>query len=242
MVTAAKSKLLEAIVDFRTLYDHFNASVTDIDCGAMCAPHNPTGKPFCCDISHAVPAVYQQEWDFLRANTDLWRPYTSPGDPDATEETAALWADTPDNMALLACLGPDCCRRSFRAISCRQFPFFPYITSGGDFIGLAYEWVFENTCWVISNLDRVTDRYRQEFIAFYNLLFERWPLEMKGYALLSDEMREHYSEQRRRIPLLRRRGGFYKISPLSERMQPVTSMQFAKFGPYQSTKRPHGLN
>ena len=46
-------------------------------------------------------------------------------------------------MLLLACQGPAHCQRPFRALSCRQFPFFPYITADDRFIGLAYEWEFE---------------------------------------------------------------------------------------------------
>lgn len=240
MATAARSNPLEPPLDFRALYDRFNASVTGIDCGAMCAPHNETGKPFCCDICHAVPAVYRPEWAFLQEHTGLWQPYTGAECPADPGEAAALWADTPDNMILLACLGPDRCQRPYRAISCRQFPFFPYITTGGDFIGLAYEWAFEDTCWVISHLDQVIGEYRQEFIAFYDLLFERWPLELKGYALLSEEMREHFSGQRRRIPLLHRQGGACKISPFSERMQQVALERLPKFGFYRSAKRHRG--
>jgi hypothetical protein len=59
-------------------------------------------------------------------------------------------------MLLLACLGPSRCQRDFRALSCRQFPFFPYATSAYRFIGLAFEWAFEDKCRVSSNLSQVT--------------------------------------------------------------------------------------
>ena len=159
----------------RQLYDGFDAPVTDVDCGLKCAPHNPSGKPFCCDICHAVPAAYREEWDYLRPRTDLWHTYR--GDECAANpvDPAALLADTPEHMLLLACKGPAHCQRDFRAISCRQFPFFPYISIDYRFIGLAYEWAFEDTCWVISNLGRVTDAYRREFIAAYDALFEQYP-------------------------------------------------------------------
>ena len=63
---------------------------------------------------------------------------TSPVDPAVAAE-------------MLACLGPAHCQRPFRAVSCRQFPFFPYISSSLRFIGLAHEWEFENTCWVMQS-------------------------------------------------------------------------------------------
>jgi len=198
----------------RNWYDQFNAPVTQVDCGQMCAPNNPGGKPFCCDICHAVPAVYQEEWQYLQPNTKLWKVYSG-------NECEAVQTDTnaaaPEGMLLLACLGPDQCERDYRAISCRQFPFFPYITSDFRFIGLAYEWQFENTCWVIQNLDQVTDRYRKEFVIFYDRLFDLNMAEMESYSLLSEEMRDEFMNRGRRIPLLHRNGNDYLISPKSER-------------------------
>ena len=75
-------------------------------------------------------------------------------------ERTHLRANTPKDMILLACLGPSQCEREFRALSCRQFPFFPYVTSDYRFIGLAYDLEFEAKCWVISNLAEVTLKYR----------------------------------------------------------------------------------
>jgi len=46
-------------------------------------------------------------------------------------------------MVLLACLGLSQCQHDFRALSCQQFPFFPYVSADYRFLGLAYEWEFE---------------------------------------------------------------------------------------------------
>lgn len=212
-------------IDVRHLYDHFNAPVTPLDCGLMCAPHNPNGIPFCCDICHAVPAAYRQEWDYLRRHTDLWHVWRGDECPQDSGEPAELRADTPDHMLLLACKGPAHCQREYRAISCRQFPFFPYITSRDRFIGLAYDWEFEQVCWVIRNLDAVSRAYRSEFVRTYQALFAQWEEDFQGYALRSEEMRRHFAAQRRRIPLLHRNGGYYRISPLSERLRLVQPAQ-----------------
>lgn len=221
-------------LDIRRLYDRFNAPVTSFDCGAKCAPHNPSGKPFCCDICHAVPVAFHQEWDYLRQNTDLWHPWR--GDECETEHTdpAVLKDEVPGHMLFLACKGPALCQRNFRSISCRQFPFFPYITADDRFIGLAYEWTFENVCWVISNLSAVTETYRGEFVHFYDEMFNRWPDEYESYAGLSEDMREHFARQKRRIPILHRNGGYYLLSPASERLRRVSPERFPHFGPYRS--------
>jgi hypothetical protein len=220
-------------LDIRQLYDRFDAPVTRIDCGTKCAPHNPTGKPFCCDICQAVPAAYRPEWEYLWPSTDLWHIWR--GDECAQDVTGAeaLRAETPEHMLLLACQGPSRCQRPFRALSCRQFPFFPYISVDYRFIGLAYEWDFEPTCWVISNLGRVTDVYRAEFIRTYDELFAQWQAEFDSYVILSDQAREHFAIQRRRIPLLHRNGGYYLVSPNSERMQRVPPERLPRFGPYR---------
>ncbi len=219
-------------LDFRQLYERFNSPVTNLDCGKKCAPHNPTGKPFCCDICQAVPAVYQQEWAYLKTSTNLWHEWRGDECESDAGSLEALRAETPQHMLLLACQGPAHCQRPFRAMSCRQFPFFPYITADDRFIGLAYEWAFESTCWVISNLGAVTETYRREFIQVYDDLFNRWPEEYEGYFGLSAQMREMFAARKRRIPILHRNGGYYLLSPTSERLTRVSPDRFRKFGPY----------
>ena len=220
-------------IDIRSLYDSFDASIAALDCGQKCAPHNPSGKPFCCDICQAVPAAYQQEWEYLQSNTDLWHFWRGDECRENLEDPALLQSETPDSMLLLACQGPSACQRPYRALSCRQFPFYPYITSSFRFIGLAYDAEFEQNCWVISHLEVVSQTYRQEFMRAYDRLFEQWPEEFNSYLLLSQELRDYYAAQKHRLLLLHRNGTFYKISPSSERMERVMPEQLPRFGPYR---------
>ena len=220
-------------LDFQNQYAHFDAPICDVDCGAMCAPHNPSGKPFCCDICQAVPALYNQEWEYLKENTTLWKPWQGNECPETQERIQELKASTPENMLLGACLGPQQCQRKYRAISCRQFPFFPYITEDYRFIGLAYEWAFEESCWVINNLHRVQPAYRQEFINTYDHIFNLWPNEMNNYADLSAEMREEFIKQHRRIPILHRNGMDYLLSPASDTCHRTDLSHYRKFGFYK---------
>ncbi|WP_152031716.1 hypothetical protein [Longilinea arvoryzae] len=220
-------------LDIRRFYEGFAAPVTELDCGQKCAPYNASGKPFCCDICHAVPVAFRQEWDYLRPRTDLWHAWR--GDECACEpvDPLTLQEQTPEHLTLLACLGPEHCQREFRASSCREFPFFPYITADDRFIGLAYEWEFEEKCWVISNLGCVTSAYRAEFIRTYDVLFEKWPDEYESYYATSEEMRAFFAEKRRRIPILHRNGGFYLLSPGSERLTRVDPSAYRRFGVYK---------
>jgi hypothetical protein len=168
----------------------------------------------------------------LEQVTNLWQPWQGCECPEDPTDPETLRADLPDNMTLLACLGPAHCQRPYRAISCRQFPFFPYIDSHDRFIGLAYEWDFEPSCWVISNLGSVSDAYRDEFVAFYEYIFLHVEDEFDNYAALSEEMRSVFAKRQRRIPLLHRRGGYYLISPTSERLTKVDANRFPQYGPF----------
>jgi len=226
------------LADIRSLYDGFDAPVATLDCGQKCALHNPNGEPFCCDICHAVPAAYREEWGYLQDKTDLWHEWRGDECVSGTQdEHSQLLADTPENMVLLACLGPTHCQRSFRALSCRQFPFFPYITSTYRFLGLAYDWEFENTCWVISNLGEVPKTYREQFIETHDRLFAFSQDIFESYYIHSERMREHFAALRRRIPLLHRNGGFYLLSPASQRLTRVEPERLPKFGFYKNSKR-----
>ncbi len=217
----------------RQLYDRFDAPVTEGDCGKMCAPHNPSGKPFCCDICHSVPAAYHQEWAYLQVNTDLWHVWQGSECAQDPSSPAELLDQTPEHMLLLACQGPERCQRPFRALSCRQFPFFPYITARDKFIGLAYNWDFEPQCWVISNLGAVTRAFREEFVRIYDDILAHWPDEFESYAMCSEDMRLDFAVQKRRIPLLHRNGRDYLLSPLSERLERADPERFRRFGPYR---------
>jgi hypothetical protein len=222
--------------DILGLYADFDLPITELDCGQMCAPHNPSGKPFCCDICEAVPAGYQSEWKTLEPRTDLWHPWRGDecgSDPLGSQDRQQLDNSLPDGMILLACLGPQACQRPYRLLSCRQFPFFPYVSSDYRFLGLAYDWEFENSCWVISNLGRVSDAYRQAFIETYDHLFALFQDEFENYAARSEEMREQYIGLHRRIPLLHRNGGYHLISPASERLTRIPPDRLPRFSPYK---------
>ncbi|MBI9047298.1 MAG: hypothetical protein JEZ06_22615 [Anaerolineaceae bacterium] len=220
-------------LNLHNIYSEFETSITAVDCGEMCRPHNPNGKPFCCDICQAVPAAYHQEWDFFSSQTDLWHIWRGNECAEKPENPSLLLAETPEQLLLLACKGPGFCQREYRALSCRQFPFFPYVTADYRFLGLAYEWHFEQTCWVINNLEKVKSKYQQEFIKLYDQIFALWQDEFDSYAIKSEEMRTHFIKLKRRIPILHRNGNFYLLSPGSERIVRTQPEQFKTHGLYR---------
>ena len=214
--------------DFTALYANFATPITALDCGQKCAPYNEYGVPFCCDTGHAIPTAYEAEWDYLQPNTDLWHLWES-DDPTETEE---LRAETPEGQLLIECLGHQHCQRNFRSITCRAFPFFPYLTRAGEFIGLSVYWRYEDRCWVISHLDAVTPAYVRQFVAAYEQIFTHIPGERENFRYHAIIMRRIFGRQKRSIPLLHRDGKVYTVRPKDGALTPVDPAALPKFGDY----------
>lgn len=216
--------------DFSALYTRFESPIAEVNCGQKCAPYNQNGIPFCCDTRHALPSAYKAEWEYLQAKSDLWE-----GDQSST--AMQMQRQTPPNQVLIACLGYTYCQRSFRTITCRAFPFFPYINRQGEFIGLTYYWQYEDRCWLISNLDIVSTEYQAEFIVAYDALFEGNEEEFNNFRYHSMIMRRIFRRRQRAITLLPRekyrQKCAYKITPSNGRLRRVPIENLPKFGPYK---------
>jgi len=222
-----------ALNDFAALYASFHQPIALLDCGQKCSPYNQHAIPFCCDTRHAIPTAYLLEWEYLRAQTDLWHLWQAPEE----QETARLREQTPVGQVLIACQGYTHCQRHYRSLTCRAFPFFPYLNLKGDILGLSYYWEYEDRCWVISHLDQVSPHYLSEFIATYDALFQAYPAEKEAFRYHSSLMRRVFSRRRRAIPLLHKNGFAYKISPSNGRLRKLPITAFPQFGPYQVASR-----
>ncbi len=222
-------KLVSSEQNIENLYQKFDAPISKIDCGKKCSPYNERGVPFCCDTKHVVPAVYEAEWSFYQGKTELWHLW-APEDNDLFQQ---MQADTPDGMLLAECLGHKYCQRDFRSMACRSFPFFPYITSKNEFVGLTYYWEYQDRCWVISNLETITDEFRVQFVKAYSHIFEIYPNEKITFASYSEQMRAIFAVEGRLISVLHRDGNFYKITPQSEQTNQIRGEQYEKYGPYE---------
>lgn len=214
--------------DFFILYSGFHSPIAELNCGDRCAPYNERGVPFCCDTRHAVPTAYQEEWEYLRLNTALWHLW----DPGNSAQKVALQKQTPKGQVLVECLGHTLCQRNFRALTCRAFPFFPYITREGEFVGLSTYWEYEDRCWVISNLHVVSREYLAQFLHTYERLFELKPEELENFHYFSTQMRRVFGRRHRAITLLHRNGNFYKVTPRDGRMRRVSPDRLPKYGFY----------
>lgn len=220
------------VEDIAALYGSFEAPISRYDCGKQCAPHNG-GEPVCCSTRHAVPVVFYAEWQYLKERTDLWHAWRG---KSAAERR--LREDLPHDCRLIECKGASFCERENRSLSCRTFPFFPYITRQDEFLGLTYYWSFEPLCWVISNLQIVERRFVREFVRVHEALFEKQPRERDTYRDYSAVMRRVFSRWRRPIPLLHRDGRTYAVDPRDGELIPTTPEVFGKHGVYAEAPNP----
>ena len=217
--------------DFAHLHATFEAPVAAFDCGDKCAPYNPGGRPFCCDPRHAVPTLYRDEWAYLQqAAPGFWRLWQGA----TLAETQALQAETPQGQVLAVCAGPEHCatHRAYRSLTCRAFPFFPYLNREGEFLGLSYYWQYEDRCWLLSNLHVVTDTYRQQFVQAFEQIFAWYPHERENFRYHSIIMRRVFGRRHREIPLLHREGGWYLVRPRDGCLRPVNPQDLPKHGVY----------
>jgi hypothetical protein len=217
-----------ATEEYEAVYAGFAAPVSRYDCGQYCAPHNG-GTPVCCSTEHAIPVARVEEWNYLKGQTDLWRIY-QPG----TKAERKIKEELPSDCRALACKGAAFCERDHRSLSCRSFPFFPYIAKDYSFAGLAYYWHFKSLCWVISNLQIVERTFIDEFVSTYELLFRRIPGELETFRDYSASMRRAFSRMKQTIPLLGRDGGYFEVVPATGEIRPARVEDFPRYGPYEA--------
>lgn len=219
---------------YEKIYRKFNASISEAhDCGRYCAPLNG-GQPVCCDVDNAIPAASPPEWKVMKKRTNLWSKYKpDPDDKHAVKEVAEI------NETCIACVckGAAHCERENRMLACRAFPFFPYLTKDGEFVGLGYYWIFEDRCWVISNLQIVEKPFVKEFVKSYQMLLDADEGEYEAFMEQSASMRRIFSRRKQILPLIGRDGGYLKVLPKSGgKIEKADAREFAKYGPYVDDK------
>ena len=212
---------------YERIYKLFTAPVSAFDCGARCAAHN-NGTPVCCSTDDAIPIVDNHEWALLKSRSDLWREFVAPD--KATEKELS---DLHHDCTAIECKGAAFCERDNRSMSCRTFPFFPYITREGDLVGMSVFWTFEDRCWVQSQLQIVNQRFLDEFVAAYEMLFAVDKDEFAANRDHSASMRRVFARRNRPIPLIGRDGKLYKVTPRDHAIVPARFAEFGRWGFYK---------
>ena len=216
---------------FEDLYTEFSSPLSDIDCGLKCGPYNDRGVPVCCDIQLTIPAAFESEWEFLQESTDLWMSWSSSDDPGNPDNI-----DLQDGQVLLQCLGHKKCQRSYRTLTCRAFPFYPYLDSSGTFTGLAYYPDYRDSCWMISNLERVSRQFRQEFHQAYAMVFTQFPDSRENFNQFAAFIREEACERGEDITILDFEDGVHYLNPASEKMRQIDYPELQAYGVFEVSR------
>jgi hypothetical protein len=224
------SRLLDKEI-FRELYSGFKMPLSAIDCGLKCGPYNDYGVPICCDIHQLIPSAFELEWNYLKENTDLWQPWSS------SELLAQEIEDElQDGQVLLKCKGYQECQRDFRTLTCRAFPFYPYLNSKDNLDGLAYYPEFRYGCWIISNLDVVSQSYKEAFQHTFQRVFQIFPDYRKNFVDYCNYVRETAAEESDQIVLLGFSGDVHLIDPRTEKKYQVKYNELSAFGPFEVSR------
>jgi hypothetical protein len=218
--------------DYQDLYQFFSKPLTDIDCGLKCGPYNDYGVPVCCDINLVIPSAFEEEWDYLQKNTNLWQPWKN----SSSLEGKKLVKQLQDGQIALQCLGYNHCQRQFRTITCRAFPFFPYLDRDGSFMGLSYYRDYRDQCWIISNLSRVSREFKTEFQSSYQRIFQIYPEMKNNFQLYSQYARDNAAAKNEELTFLDFADGVFQVK--SETNQPVEISfdSLESFGPFKVMK------
>ena len=214
--------------DFARLYERFNAPVCRFDCGKKCAPLND-GAPVCCTTNDAVPVVHKAEFRLLQSRTDLWRRF-KPYDAQTRKIVSELTASS----CAIECKGAAFCERHNRTLACRAFPFFPYVTREREVIGLSIYWIFEDRCWMMSNLRLVEAPFVGECLDAWDMIFARDKEEWDTYVDYSATMRRVFSRWGRPIPVLERGASLLLVDPSTGEARPGGGNEYPKYGPFRS--------
>ncbi|MCW8914285.1 MAG: hypothetical protein OQK24_00365 [Magnetovibrio sp.] len=211
---------------FRKIFDFFDAPIMSVDCGKHCMPLND-GVPVCCDTGNAIPVMQKAEWKHLRTRSKMWGKFT-PYDENSQEIVDEL----SDSCKAVECKGFKKCERDNRSLACRTFPFFPYFTKDGELLGLSYYWHFEDTCWVISNMKKVDQRFIDQFLEAYEILFADDDEELEVFQDYSASQRRVFSRRKQDIPVINRKGKVLLIRPKGKGVKKGSLKDLPKFAPF----------
>ncbi|MEJ2448799.1 MAG: hypothetical protein P8Y37_12790, partial [Anaerolineales bacterium] len=128
------------------------------------------------------------------------------------------------------------CKRPYRTLTCRAFPFYPYLSSQGVFSGLAYYSDFRKDCWIISNLSVVSRQYKAAFQKTFEKLFVLFPESRINYQDYSQYVRDQAALRDESVVVLDFETGVRLIDPDTEDTASVDFADLDAYGPFAVTR------
>ena len=189
--------------DFVSLYRDFQSAPARFDCGKKCSPFNG-GVPFCCDTGWVVPIAYVPEWKLLQKRSRLWHEFR----PRTQDELKMVDDVEPKDGIFIECRGAEHCERHNRSVSCRAFPYEPYFDAGGNMLGLIYNRVLEDKCYLVDRHRVATRDFIASFLRFFGRLMEKLPSEKELYMEQSRNYRRLMSRRKKPVVVLTLKGPY----------------------------------
>jgi len=158
------------------LYRMLSVRMTDFDCGKWCAPRN-NGIPYCCDGKKVLPVLFKDEYRWHRQQGGFWHKLhvKTKADKRLVEESCSY------NVFAL-CPGVRDCRRTLRSLTCRLFPFEPFLDSRGSVMGLVYQSSESGCCPLMGKPQHIYIRkYIRNAIRVWQELVDTFPEEKDLY-------------------------------------------------------------
>ncbi|MBE7411760.1 MAG: hypothetical protein L6Q54_05040 [Leptospiraceae bacterium] len=178
-------------------YTLLNEELTNFDCGSLCKDQND-GVPFCCVPKNAVPFLYRKEFQLLKSRSELWRVW----EPKTAQEKKLKSTHEGEDTLFCECKGVAFCERENRSISCRTFPFEPYLDKRGVLVGLIFMKEFLTSCPLSSRLSDIRQEYIDGHFLFWEKLLLRKKDEYDTYKKSSSAYRRWSKKENKKIPLL----------------------------------------
>jgi hypothetical protein len=181
-------------IDWASLYKSFPASVAKHNCISLCKPTD--GIPVCCKNNRHVPLLLKDELRWHeKIKSGMWRerPIRTKLDKKQAEETL-------DYLKYCLCPGVKLCKRSYRSLSCRFFPFEPYFSEEGDFVGITYMYRAGKDCPLVDNDSiKIRKAYVRQAIKAWELIFDAYPEDAQLYYDESRKLQRKFKKMRRTI-------------------------------------------
>ncbi|UCE20472.1 MAG: hypothetical protein JSV84_09095 [Gemmatimonadota bacterium] len=179
--------------DFEYIYRNYESTPVRFDCGKLCAPENG-GIPYCCDTGWLIPVMYKWEFSYLLKHTDLWVRFKP-----KTKHEKNIIEETDKNTVFGQCLGHKGCDRKYRSVSCRIFPFEPYLDLEGKFLGMVYSYRLGNKCPLVDKPKLVSKKFISDQTKMWTYIFERDSAERQVYREQSIQVRRYLSRKKKPI-------------------------------------------
>jgi len=176
--------------------------IADFDCGAKCSARNRNALPYCCDMTKAIPLMYEEEYEYVRHHSAMWRPYV-PREPGEK-------LDELEYHVYVECPGPARCERQWRSIVCRIFPTYPAMDEHGHVTGLFFNTVLRDKCVLAGRPELIRAAFIRNHVQFWNVLFERHAEEKAFHAALYRRTEARYRRLKKPLVIMQAEGTLTK--------------------------------